>query len=101
MEQQTELVSGTVNYCRYVWHKQALFKSRSPLYGTTWAGWEFWKNQVDDEWVKVYTQANALTDDELRAEPAFQRNPTKCFRQISSSLFRTTISRVEFQSCRF
>lgn len=53
----------SANTRRYVWHKQALFKGRSPLYGTTWAGWEFWRDQVDDDWVKVYTQtqANALT----------------------------------------
>ena len=25
---------------RYIWHKQALFKGRSLLYGTTWAGWD-------------------------------------------------------------
>jgi hypothetical protein len=66
---------------RYIWHKQALFKGRSPLYGTTWAGWEFWKDHVDDERVKVYTQAqaNALTDDELCAAPVFRQNPNEMF----------------------
>jgi len=65
---------------RYVWHKQALFKGRSWAYGTTWAGWGFW------EWAlplvgKVYSrdEANALTDDELRAEPVFRHNPDEMF----------------------
>jgi len=65
---------------RYVWRKQALFKGRSWAYGTTWAGWGFW------EWAlplvgKVYSrdEANALTDDELRAEPVFRHNPDEMF----------------------
>lgn len=70
-----------MNPPRYVWHKQALFKGRSPLYGTTWAVWEFWMHYVDDEWVKGYTlaQANALTDDELRTAPVFRHNPEEMF----------------------
>ena len=58
-----------MNARRYVWHKQALFKGRSWAYGTTWAGWGFW------EWAlplvgNVYSrdEANALTEDELRAD---------------------------------
>jgi hypothetical protein len=69
-----------MNARRYVWHKQALFKGRSSLYGTRWAGWGFW------EWAlplvgKVYSrdEANALTDDELRAEPVFRHNPDEMF----------------------
>jgi len=69
-----------MNARRYVWHKQALFKGRSWAYGTTWAGWGFW------EWAlplvgKVYSkdEANALTDDELRAEPVFRHNPDEMF----------------------
>ncbi|HHU13689.1 MAG TPA: hypothetical protein GXZ62_00700 [Lentisphaerae bacterium] len=65
---------------RYVWHKQALFKGRSWAYGTTWAGWGFW------EWAlplvgNVYSrdEANALTEDELRAEPVFRHNPDEMF----------------------
>ena len=70
----------SVDARRYVWHKQALFKGRSWAYGTTWAGWGFW------EWAlplvgKVYSrdEANALTDDELRAEPVFRHNPDEMF----------------------
>ena len=38
-------------------------------------------NQVDDEWVKVYTQAqaNALDDDTLRTAPVFRQNPDEMF----------------------
>ena len=71
----------SANTRRYVWHKQALFKGRDAVYGTTWAGWGFWMNYVDDEWVKVYTlaQANALTDDTLRTAPVFRHNPDEMF----------------------
>ncbi len=69
-----------VNARRFVWHKQALLKGRSGLYGTTWAGWGFW------EWAlplvgKVYSrdEANALDDDTLRAEPVFRHNPDEMF----------------------
>jgi hypothetical protein len=69
-----------MNARRYVWHKQALFKGRSWAYGTRWAGWGFW------EWAlplagKVYSrdEANALTDDELRAAPVFRHNPDEMF----------------------
>jgi len=65
---------------RYVWHKQALFKGRSWAYGTTWAGWGL------REWTlplagKVYSkdEANALTEDVLRAEPVFRHNPDEMF----------------------
>jgi hypothetical protein len=69
------------NMHRYVWHKQALFKGRSWAYGTTWAGWGFWWHYVGDDWVKAYTkaQANALTEDELRAAPVFRHNPDEMF----------------------
>jgi len=70
----------TPNARRFVWHKQALFKGRSWAYGTTWAGWGFW------EWAlplvgNVYSrdEANALTEDELRAEPVFRHNPDEMF----------------------
>jgi hypothetical protein len=69
-----------MNARRYVWHKQALFKGRSGLYGTTWAGWGFW------EWAlplvgKVYSkdEANTLTNDELRTAPVFRHNPDEMF----------------------
>ena len=68
----------SVNARQYVWHKQALFKGRSGLYGTAWAGWGFW------EWLmggRVYevAEANALPDDALRVEPVFRHNPDEMF----------------------
>lgn len=77
------IIPLTINPRRYTWHKQALFKGRSSLYGTTWAGWEFW------EWLiggKVYTEeeANSLTDDELRSAPVFRHNPDLMFTNVIS-----------------
>ena len=68
----------TPNARRFVWHKQALFKGRSMFYGTTWAGWGFWEWWLGG---RVYSveQANALTDDQLRAEPVFRHNPDEMF----------------------
>jgi len=68
----------SVNARRYVWHKQALFKGRSGLYGTIWAGWGFWEYWLGG---KVYSmaEANELNDDTLRADPVFRHNPDEMF----------------------
>ena len=70
----------SINPRRFTWHKQALLKGGSWLYGTTWAGWGFW------EWSlpfvgKVYSrkEANALDDNTLRIEPVFRHNPDEMF----------------------
>jgi hypothetical protein len=70
----------SANPRRYSWHKQALFKGRSGLYGTTWAGWGFWESQLP-LLGKVYSmaEANALDDDTLRTEPVFRHNPEEMF----------------------
>jgi len=66
------------NYRRFTWHKQALFKGRSSLYGTTWAGWGFWEWDLGG---RVYNtdEANALDDATLRTNPAFRHNPDEMF----------------------
>ena len=70
----------SINPRRFTWHKQALLKGGSWLYGTTWAGWGFW------EWTlpfvgKVYSreEANALDDETLRINSVFRHNPNEMF----------------------
>jgi hypothetical protein len=69
-----------INARRFVWHKQALFKGRSWLYGTRWAGWGFWEKMLPLIG-KFYSleEANALDDDTLRVEPVFRHNPGAMF----------------------
>ena len=88
------------NSRRYVWHKQALFKGRSPIYGTTWAGWSFWESLLGGN---AYTQAqaNALTDDQLRAAPVFRHNPDALFssnivKAVQNNLLARAIPELSF-----
>jgi len=70
----------SMNARRYVWHKQALFKGRSWLYGTQWAGWGFWRYMVPLTG-RVYSmkEANELDYGQLRVEPVFRHYPSAVF----------------------
>ena len=70
---------------RYTWHKQENFKGRSWLYGTGWAGWGFYSQ------LQTAATANAMTADELRASPVFERDPSAMFASPISQYMHNSI----------
>jgi len=77
---------------RYVWHKQALLKGRSPIYGTQWAGWGFSKYEVKDihgntTWERYYPNAAAANaavaePSPLRNCPVFNHHPKEMLQPV-------------------
>ena len=72
---------------RYCWQKQELFKGNEGLGGTEWAGWGF---ELTVLLTPKYTalEANALTDNQLRTAPVFEKSPSHIF---NSNLTKTQI----------
>jgi hypothetical protein len=77
---------------RFAWQKQALFKGRSSIYGTTWAGWGFsYDDDSPPQRVYTRTQANAATEIELQTKPVFRRNPGSMFNSSIAPEMRNEI----------
>ncbi len=72
------IVGSDISARRYTWQKQALFKGRSSIYGTMWAGWGF--NKEIDGSITYAHIANTLSDETLKVNPVFNHQPSYFFR---------------------